>query len=48
MIIAPPGGLWAAKSIVLRIPPERFVMLMEAVLGVPADDAGRGLPLGNA
>ena len=26
------AGSWAAKAIVLRIPPERFVMLMEAVL----------------
>ena len=26
------AGSWAAKTIVLRIPPERFVMLMEAVL----------------
>jgi hypothetical protein len=26
------AGSWAAKAIVLRIPPERFVLLMEAVL----------------
>jgi uncharacterized membrane protein YfcA len=26
------AGSWAAKYLVLRIPPERFVLLMEAVL----------------